>query len=724
MDILLSKVTQQAMNYAIRSGITITSGYAIQQCGRLLQTTRSKEKNELSRLQKRLDSKIRIISPAIDMIELISARGNTSLESAVALTKTIRCNIQDLGVRLSSAATEEEDHRRRAGNSQKRAELDMKLRQIIADIKDVLEQVEDAVPLINLAITTSGVSLSSNLPPSISPSRLLQASTFLTAGDSQYASANASEAQIGPSFTLSMYMLFLGHARQAIDEDGLRATTWKEVIHKMRLRLVRVPLDALNSSDTPNKDSKGTGESPISAHHEGIGQIRAARGDEFAYQLKIVEDLDDGRFHEELEDRDHGPDSYDNVALAGIREILPVHEISKIFYADTGKILNIGSEGEANNPILLLKRDTDAAPPRRMMQRDQSEPRWPEDQDTNNHSEKASDEESAVGAGAQIERGTSEIPENPIIREQWRLPPGLDPEWIAFEVFSDDPDSESDLDEPPDVPQPSRQSSRSQSERLESNLMNRLSRLHLGHSTNKHPSPQHVAADNGFVASRASTAPSSATGSVKTSLSLLEMLIRLTSLQQFQQCSHLAITDELIHFFLEESTTTGAADADARRQIRLDTRHKVGFDPYDESPVKRRGEQYQYKHAPESATALEEGWDDLRSPEIASDDLLSVPPSPLLLRSREHSSASREATLDQRTRLRSSTPSRSTPPLPGDRHKSSSLSTPTNGTVSRLDFLRDESNRSQGSAPDRSSPLARHSSRPPRSEHDDDTDEL
>lgn len=30
------QVTQQAMNYAIKTGITITSGYAIRQCGRLL----------------------------------------------------------------------------------------------------------------------------------------------------------------------------------------------------------------------------------------------------------------------------------------------------------------------------------------------------------------------------------------------------------------------------------------------------------------------------------------------------------------------------------------------------------------------------------------------------------------------------------------------------------------------------------------------------------------
>lgn len=36
MDIFLAKLTQQAMNYAIRSGISITSGFAIHQCSRLL----------------------------------------------------------------------------------------------------------------------------------------------------------------------------------------------------------------------------------------------------------------------------------------------------------------------------------------------------------------------------------------------------------------------------------------------------------------------------------------------------------------------------------------------------------------------------------------------------------------------------------------------------------------------------------------------------------------
>jgi hypothetical protein len=78
MDLLLAKVTHQAMSYAIRSGIAITSTYAIKQCGRLMkagdwqsspsiahstnreQTVEGHEKQELAALQLRLDSKIKV----------------------------------------------------------------------------------------------------------------------------------------------------------------------------------------------------------------------------------------------------------------------------------------------------------------------------------------------------------------------------------------------------------------------------------------------------------------------------------------------------------------------------------------------------------------------------------------------------------------------------------------------------------------------------------------
>ena len=121
-----------------------------------------------------------IISPAIDMIELISARGNTTLESAVTLTKSLRWDIQSLGSRVEKAVVEEQLSKRGSSRAKSRAQNDFELKMIIADMKQLLHRIEDAVPLINLAITTSGVSLSTNLPPTVSPSRLLQASTFLT----------------------------------------------------------------------------------------------------------------------------------------------------------------------------------------------------------------------------------------------------------------------------------------------------------------------------------------------------------------------------------------------------------------------------------------------------------------------------------------------------------------------------------------------------------------
>jgi hypothetical protein len=73
----------------------------------------------------------------------------------------------------------------------------------------------------------------------------------------------------------------------------------------------------------------------------------------------------------------------------------------------------------------------------------------------------------------------------------------------------------------------------------------------------------------------------------------LEMLMKLAALQQFRQESHLAIEDELLNFFLEDSATAGAgADKIKRRRMRHDAVQRVGFDPYDESPVKRRNEAY------------------------------------------------------------------------------------------------------------------------------------
>ncbi|KAL9579107.1 MAG: hypothetical protein Q9212_005296 [Teloschistes hypoglaucus] len=628
MDLFLGQITHQAMNYAVRSGIAITATYAIKQSSRLLKTVEGNEKEELEDLQDRLDSKIKIISPAIDMIELMyarhplncasgschrayhslssSARGNTSLESAVTLTKSLRWDIQALGQRLASAATTDERARTGKLKAQDKAQHELELKRVIQSIKKLLGKIEDAVPLINLAITASGTSLSSTLPTTVSPSRLLQASTFLTAGDSQYSLDPSQSVQIGPTFTLSMYMLFSGHIRPQFEED-IRESTWKEVMHKANVKLMRVALDAMydlpgekatckfpdgtNPQSPSSKGSKGSKKDPndyFSSEKEDQERV-----DEYAYQLVIVEDLEDDRVHT-FEDDEPQPGSFGDVNLAGIREALPVHEISKIFYADTGKILNIGTEGEVNSPILLLKRDINAIPPRRMMQRQSDEPFEVSKAETHIGRTKSSSPNAGANNRSQptrlgqesISTSTTSTPRKGMApaptSNPWRIPLDLDPEWMAFEVYVESENSD-------DEPEPDASSKPSRGSSVEPSMTNAMSRLQLKPSPST-SSPSHPAS------SRSQTGPQ--LSSIRTSLSLLETILRLLSLQQFQQIPHLSIPDELLNFFLSESASTGATsgDIDERKRVRDDARRRVGFDPYDESPIKRRGEEYQYRN--------------------------------------------------------------------------------------------------------------------------------
>ncbi|KAL2068830.1 hypothetical protein VTL71DRAFT_15168 [Oculimacula yallundae] len=672
MDAFLGKITQHAMNYAIRAGIGITASYTLRQTSRLLKTVdnNNTDYQELQALQERLNSKIKIISPAIDLIELISARGNTTLESAVTLTKGLRWDIQALGVRLAKAATAEESSRRKKTNSKAAHEVEIHL--IIKDIKNLLVRIEDAVPLINLAITTSGASLSTSLPASVSTSRLLQASTFLTAGDTQYSMNPSGPCQVGPAFTLSLYMLFAGHSYRVSDSDSMRDTTWKEVIHKAKVRLMRLPIQHTQGEEFPilqSIESDGK-ENPMLTGE--------SRQNEYAYHIEMIEDLEDDRVHT-FDDNEAQPGPYGDVQLAGIRDFLPIYQISKIFYADTGKILNIGNQGETNNPVLLLKRDVNALPPRRMMEEEEKGHEWYDEpvEDPESLDEAASETSGTEEGDSQDDidhqlRRESGIPrileishEQQVVEDRaWRLPADLDPEWMALEVYTETEDSSSDdgLDVNDDSAYVSHRPSSSGEEQTEESLAEDLAHLNLDPTSSPTASPAQQLTKSS-PAPKFSTPRPSPMGPIRSSLSLLEMLIRLTALQQFQQASHLSIPDELLTFFLVESSTTGAGgDSEERRRTRREARQKVGFDPYDESPVKRRGEDYQYQNQGQDGYAYSRGGTPYQeyeqsegygpgSPRWAREQSQSMPPQgtpePWLLRSRE-GSGSRRGSLDVR----------------------------------------------------------------------------
>lgn len=64
MDALLANLGYQTVNFAIKSGIALTSKYAVQQCTRLLKTVDDKPVYaELKSLQKLLSTKIKVGSP-------------------------------------------------------------------------------------------------------------------------------------------------------------------------------------------------------------------------------------------------------------------------------------------------------------------------------------------------------------------------------------------------------------------------------------------------------------------------------------------------------------------------------------------------------------------------------------------------------------------------------------------------------------------------------------
>lgn len=390
--------------------------------------------------------------------------------------------------------------------------------------------------------------LSSNIPHNVSPSRLLQASTLLTAGDTAYALNPFNPAQIGTTFTLSLYMLFASHSHRQ-EQVSAKDLTWQEVIYKCRVKLQRVPL----FYDDEEEEGHGT------------KQMRAQNKiEEYCYELCLIEDLDDGRVHE-MEETNRPPGSYEDVPMAGLRTRIPIHQISKLFYTNSGTLLGIE---DSNSPILLIKRDINATPSRRLAERVEKYRHHFEDSDDDEESGYALD----MGEGRSFLKPENEERALP---EEYDLPRHLDPEWLALEVFveplevddfeadeSSQYDSQDELQTQPESPYPE--------SATKTDSLAKLNRKVGVTKTSPLPSQPHSSKN------------------VKSNLSILECLLRLTILQNYQQTSHLAVHDELLNLFLSDSAWSGSVES--RRVEREKARRRIGFDPFG-SPTKQQSPQ-------------------------------------------------------------------------------------------------------------------------------------
>lgn len=525
------------------------------------------------------------------------------LESAVPLTKSLHRQVISLGRRIEAVAAFEEDTLEADTRTpKKRTTHHELLHQVIADIKRLLDRIDREIPLLQLAITASGESLSTSLPASISPSRLLQASTLLIVGDTQYAQDPTRSVQIGPAFYLSLYMLFLGHASHesctSSPEHGQkpvyglgeneRKPLWQEVVHKARVRLCR---------SAQKQQSNGTRKDELSRGSSGSSAVESLH---YAYHLEIIEDLDDGRVHDDT----NAAAPYEGILKAGIRESIPVHQLSKIFYTDTGRMLNVGNAADGeHSPVLLLKRDVNAprlseanGDLRQSVLDDIGEE---SDDDLQDQGDDQADIDQQLREDISGAKSVSLEEQPSRTCSSSMLPKHLDPEWIALEVYEGD-EEETDISETEVGSESEREDLDSQDREpkakpaggrasLDSKLAVQIRNLSLqpslgsgGSQARRRSSTETRDVDEADALNFVARSPF---GAITSSLSLIEMLIRLAGLQEVQQKSHLSTPDHVLAFFLEETSTTGLSPGQSRQRVRSEAERRVGFDPYTDSPT-------------------------------------------------------------------------------------------------------------------------------------------
>ncbi|KAJ2888647.1 Ran-specific GTPase-activating protein 30, partial [Coemansia aciculifera] len=233
----------------------------------------------LERLLARFEARLRIVTPAIDLVEIIAARGHSTLAGALHLTHSLRKDILAIGSSSSSGSPA-----------------------IAQDLRNLIEKIDDSVPLLNLALTTSGAHLGATLPEGVSPARLMQASALLS-------HASPDDGKVGSPFVLRLYSMFAASVRPKSSHDF----TWKEEFVKCRLTLCR-----------------STSEDQV-----------------LAYELRILEDTNDGRYHEEQEEK--------NKKSGGEELVVPLDRVRSMYYTSTGSLLNIE---DSTSPVLVLSVST------------------------------------------------------------------------------------------------------------------------------------------------------------------------------------------------------------------------------------------------------------------------------------------------------------------------------------------------------------------------------
>ncbi|RUO96678.1 RanGTP-binding protein-domain-containing protein [Jimgerdemannia flammicorona] len=513
---------------------------------------------------------------------MVSARGNTGLESVLAMSTQLRISIAHFGRTLESFNTllladslETSTRARLTRSFSRERQQALDVANVVQLMRALADRIDDIVPFLTLAIAASGATYGWSLPQSVSPSRLLQASSALADADRRARARGGSE-PVGPVFKSKLYSMFQASARPKAAVDF----TWKEEFSKCEVRVWRVWKRGGEWGELGNLEEEREKEE----ENEGI---ETEAGITYRYALVVTEDLNDGRYHEELEAHYEGREGRRELrrrmregrAIAGERRQIAVAEVARLYYSSSGRLLNIE---DAKTPVLVLK-----------VQKEVGQRAGGRKDGTVN------------GITKGFEGGEAEPFVTPRKPKNWSTADGengwgFKVDWLALEAYHPDDGSEEEDEDESEEDEDESEEEHDTEDDGETEVDDEEATEHVDGQDDE-PNRKDAASSHrrpSFSASESTTAIAS-----PPPLSLLEYLIRLSALEVSEQTSHLDISDEKINLFLRDgdvsadsSNVASAARAPTHRYRMPGGRSTIGrrgllFRPPDEdaaSPLAKK----------------------------------------------------------------------------------------------------------------------------------------
>ncbi|EPX73678.1 ran GTP-binding protein [Schizosaccharomyces octosporus yFS286] len=289
-----------ATSFAIKHSISFAGKFAVQQVSSYIKCVPDADRDELETMKAKLLEMIRVVTPAIELIDIMSSNGNQSLQSTRQLVDALRSDIEKFSVHIVGVANA--DTEKEISNPKRAEETKGK---VLEEMRNLLLRIQDAIPLLNLSITTSGLSISSSLPKSTNFSQLFKANSHILHANLSF--SGDKPLQVGPAFRLRTYKIFESHAQSKfLNHDSI---IWQEDCSVCIGKVFRIP-----PQQSHNKDSL------------------------LSYKLTLVQSFDDDRYHEENE-----------VPLS--KDIF-LNNVQTLFFSVSGKLLRLD---DVMTPVILLK---------------------------------------------------------------------------------------------------------------------------------------------------------------------------------------------------------------------------------------------------------------------------------------------------------------------------------------------------------------------------------